>query len=186
MIVQYDHQIFIEQKFGGISRYFIELIKGFQKDQEIQPQVDVVLSNNEALSEVLYSNNRTPSFKGKKDLARIINSFLLNRKLATNSFDIYHPTYYNSSFLKYNKKPLVVTIHDLIDEKFNQHQKDTQKLINQKRELILKADTLITVSESTKKDLISLYSVIDSKIKVIYLGSSIKAPENSLFKKKKD
>jgi hypothetical protein len=36
MRVYYDHQIFCEQSFGGISRYFFELIKKDCKPEEIK------------------------------------------------------------------------------------------------------------------------------------------------------
>jgi hypothetical protein len=40
MRILYDHQIFTLQKFGGISRYFCELISRFSKD----PVMDYTLA----------------------------------------------------------------------------------------------------------------------------------------------
>ena len=45
MRVLYDHQIFTNQKFGGISRYFFELIKRFE-GVENSCDVASLFSNN--------------------------------------------------------------------------------------------------------------------------------------------
>ena len=46
MRVFYDHQIFCEQTFGGISRYFYELIIGGKNLHLYDPVFDVKFSNN--------------------------------------------------------------------------------------------------------------------------------------------
>jgi glycosyltransferase involved in cell wall biosynthesis len=67
-------------------------------------------------------------------------------------------------------KPIVLTFHDVIHEKFMTH--DTKTLANKKRAL-QRADKIIAVSESTKCDIGNYYSIPEKKIVVIPLASSI-------------
>lgn len=46
MKVLHDHQIFTSQIYGGISRYFFELIKYFNNDSEIECELSLKYSNN--------------------------------------------------------------------------------------------------------------------------------------------
>jgi glycosyltransferase involved in cell wall biosynthesis len=92
--------------------------------------------------------------------------------LKKRSFDLFHPTYYDPYFLEYLRgKPFVLTVHDMIHEKFaNEFLRLKNKVILQKKELIKKARHIIAISESTKKDIIDIYQIPESKISVVYLG----------------
>lgn len=188
MRVFYDHQIFCRQNFGGISRYFFELIKGFANNQQIQSSFSARFTNNFFANELINERNllSTASFKGKKDIVRLLNDFITQKKLQKQEFDIYHPTYYNSHLLKYNiGKPLVVTVHDLVDEKFNNINPKFTGLIAQRKEMIQRADRVIAISESTRKDLLELFSIPADKICTIYHGNSLQADINPLGNRKK-
>ena len=45
MKILYDHQTFTLQKFGGISRYFYELVNELDKVSNIEPEISLLLSN---------------------------------------------------------------------------------------------------------------------------------------------
>ena len=51
MKIQFDHQIFASQRYGGISRYFYELVKGFDALDDIRTDVSVLLSDNHYISD---------------------------------------------------------------------------------------------------------------------------------------
>lgn len=55
MKVLYDHQIFSWQKFGGISRYFVELMSNLPED--------IDFNNSLVLSENEYLKNATKGIK---------------------------------------------------------------------------------------------------------------------------
>jgi glycosyltransferase involved in cell wall biosynthesis len=183
MKVFYDHQIFTVQKYGGISRYFYELMNRFD-NQNNQIISSSILSNNEYLryskntnSHAFFPNN---NFPGKSRFMNVVNKFNSNRILTNSNFDIFHPTFFDPYFLKFiGKKPFVLTVHDLINEKFiNQFEylKLEEKITNDKHLLMKQASKIIAVSETTKKDIIDYYQIDGNKIEVIYHG-------NSLFKK---
>lgn len=49
MEVLYDHQIFSSQIYGGISRYFVELMKNFENNDAIEYKLFLKYSNNHYL-----------------------------------------------------------------------------------------------------------------------------------------
>ena len=88
-------------------------------------------------------------------------------------FDVFHPTYYSKSSLNRTAgKPMVITIHDMIDERFHQGLDAYQNIIALRAKHIHQADKIIAVSENTKNDLIELCKVDPNKIETIYHGNS--------------
>lgn len=178
MKILYDHQVFTWQKYGGISRYFYELIKEFDKGDDITISTSLVFSNNHYISDgrlvkhfKLFPNKE---FRGKQRLMTPFNKIATLRQLKKQNFDLFHPTYYDPYFLKYiGDKPFVLTIYDMIHEKFSEMFLPSDKTSERKRLLVEKATKIIAISESTKKDLIELFGTDESKIEVVYLGNSM-------------
>ena len=174
MKVIYDSYIFTEQKYGGISRYYYELIKFFNKDQDVIASAPLVFSNNHYINDkkdvkhLVFFPNKT--IKGKQRLLFLINRIAFLFFLQKKDFDIVHPTYYDTYYLKYIvDKKLVLTVYDMIHEKFYQ-----DKISEKKKLLCNRADLIIAISENTKKDLIEIFNISESKIKVVHLASSLK------------
>lgn len=185
MKVLYDHQIFTLQDYGGISRIYTELMKP-DKENNYQPDLSLVFSNNHYLKEVdtikyhtFFPNSQFPR---KIQLMNLINKNKTIKLLRKGNFDIFHPTYYDPYFLPYlKKKPFVVTFLDMIHEKFGKvYEEFTQdKLIFEgKKQILNAAKTIISISENTKKDLIEIYNVEPQKIKVVYLATNLAKANN--------
>lgn len=176
LTIQFDHQIFCEQKFGGISRYFYELIKGISSGDSVGYHLDVKYSDNTYLQQ-LHPDNAWlthASFKGKKDLVRMINRVNTFYHTRFNQFDIFHPTYFHSSCIKNKQgKPMVLTVYDLVDEKYNSNDPVFKTLIAHRAKSIHAADCIIAISANTKNDLIEHFNISPEKIIVIYLGNSL-------------
>jgi glycosyltransferase involved in cell wall biosynthesis len=100
-------------------------------------------------------------------------TYMIN-SLKQKDFDVFHPTYYDTYFMKYlGNRPYVLTVYDMIQEIF--HEKYpvlNNSIIKQKRELITNAARIIAISEHTKKDIINIYNIKPEKIDVVYLGQS--------------
>lgn len=164
------------QNFGGISRYFFELMNnassaGFEYD------LSLLLSSNEYLFEStkISSAIKIPN-KFAKNFYRLSNQLNLQySQLQINyaDYDILHPTFYEDYFVQKIKNPYVLTVHDLINEKFPQYFQNNNKLVKQKQNLIENASRIIAVSENTKKDIIEHFKINESKIDVIYLAESL-------------
>jgi glycosyltransferase involved in cell wall biosynthesis len=176
--VFYDHQIFSLQRYGGISRYFVGLINEFQKMDIVKTKVGGIISDNHYLKEV--ESLKRISFpnwvkKGRKESSFILNSCFDNLK--NNNFDIYHPTYFYPYLLR-KSVPYVVTVYDMIHEKFPQDFSKRNSTSEWKRKFVKKASRVIAISENTKKDLVEILSVPPDKIDVIYLSTELRRDYN--------
>jgi len=82
---------------------------------------------------------------------------------------IYHAT---EHLLPYLRRPTVITVHDLIFERYPHHHKWTNRvfLAAGMRLFVKRAHTIIAASQQTKRDLIELYQTPTEKIHVIYQG----------------
>ena len=180
MRILYDHQVFSIQKYGGASRYFYELMKRFNGNIH-SCKVATVFSENVYYNKDFNTglNKLLPDFhfKGKGKFMAYFNKKKSFKVIKNGDFDVFHPTYYDNYFLdKINKKPFVVTFHDMIHEKLSNQfvslKLDT-KIFDNKRRLLEQSNKIIAVSETTKKDIIEYFDVDSSKIEVIYLGNSL-------------
>jgi len=176
MKIFYDHQTFSVQEFGGISRYFYEVISRIKKINRFSVELSLLFSNNHYLDSSFKYHRFFPhyKFKGKVRIMTMINKHYSIHNLKKSDFDIFHPTYYNPYFLKYiDKKPFVLTVHDMIHEKFSNLFPKKDKTSEYKYLLANKATKIICVSNNTKNDLIEIFKVPEEKIEVIYHGNSL-------------
>jgi glycosyltransferase involved in cell wall biosynthesis len=183
MKILFDHQIFTFQNYGGISRYFYELMKNLT---EVEFDISILFSNNHYLksNDLISHRNFFPNtqFPGKHRIINKINKIFSIRQILKNNFDIFHPTYYDPYFLKYLKKPFVITVHDMIHEKYPSIFPKKDKTSENKKELIRRSDQIIAVSNQTKEDIVKLTGVNENKIKVIYHGcNSVNSSAKELF-----
>lgn len=190
--VLYDHQIFTLQKYGGISRCFVELYK--HMPDSCGPTIAVRETENVYAQELKGVNpigydyehficNRHFYGKGHLhlwyDKLRKVkyypdyNENYLSYLLRKGDFDVFHPTYFDDYFLSYlNEKPFVLTIHDMIPELYPQYFGKDDFQIVKKKKLAPLASAIIAVSENTKKDIIRILNIPEEKIHVVYHGCS--------------
>ena len=185
--IYYDPKIFYLQKYGGISRYFVNLIKNLNKSI-YQPKIIAPIFINEYLSEIEkdYKKNflkikSHPRFTRK--ISNFINSKYFSLYSHFNSPEIIHSTYYSKIDNKKNCK-IIITVYDLIHEIFKDQFKFKSANIS-KQEYLNQADKIICISENTKIDLLNYYKVNEKKITVIPLGhpsnKEIEAVDESIF-----
>lgn len=178
--VLFDHQKFTTQRYGGISRYFANIIQQMNGSNEFSSQVGLVYSQNHYLQKkhtqmdkYLQRLLKKNYFSGK---LYELNQACSNRLVKENKFDIFHPTYYDPYFLNSLKKPMVTTIHDMTYEKLPEYFWAHDMLTYHKRLHIERADSIIAISETTKSDLLKYHDVDERKISVIYHGIDLQTP----------
>lgn len=186
MKILFDHQIFNYQNFGGISRYFSEIIKGLKEKTSVEVDLQLQYAHNEHLIENKL-NPTQPFLRNLKGGWRLqnllvrLNKYLVNRKLAK-GVDIFHPTYYDTYYLPYlGKAKLVLTVYDMIHEKgMFPSNLDTivAETVENKKKLVKHASKIVAISESTKKDMVDFYGISPDKIDVIYLSASLMPNKN--------
>ena len=197
MKVLYDYQIFSRQNFGGVSRYFTQIMNNLPL--EIQYEIGVKYSDNEYLNNQMGPDLEryydpfikflpNYQFKGKRRLYNFvkrtnkwkyeIDFTLFNKQrsielLKKQDFDVFHPTYYDDYFLEFiGKKPFVLTIHDMIHELFPEIIFEP-KLLNEKAKIEKKYSHIIAVSNNTKNDIIDILKIAPEKISVVYHANSL-------------
>lgn len=174
MKILFDYQIFFNQRFGGISRYFVELLSRFPDSIEFENSL--LFSENVYLKE---SDKRfskgieIPKFRGRNRIIGRLNKVKSIIDLKTKNYDLFHPTYYDPYFLKYLKKPYVITVYDMIHEKFQEMFPANDLTKEFKKKSIINADKIIAISQNTKDDLIDIYGLAPEKIEVVHLGHSV-------------
>lgn len=183
MKILLDPQIFIEQKFGGISRYFGELWSEFLLKKEVEVSCPLIYSANLHLKELDLKPKVHTSFledfkfKGSSRLLAMLKQYSYKyciRKVRKNDFDIFIPTYYSTYFTSYLKRPFVLTVYDMIHEMYPQFFESDKTTVTNKKLLMDKANKIIAISQNTKSDIIKIYpSINPEKIEVVYLAQSI-------------
>ena len=174
--ILYDEQMFTFQRFGGVTRYFADLIYNLPAN-EFVADIPMKYCENHYVTETYGHEYKKLSFPANYRLRRRIYS-LFNRSISKNAvkhsdYDIFHPTYYNPYFLKSVKergKQLVLTIHDMTFERYPQNVLFYDRTIQHKKRLIAEADHIIAVSENTKRDIVEILGTDPSKISVVHHG----------------
>ena len=184
-----DPQIFNEQTFGGISRYYTEIYSEIKKRDHADIYCPLLYTDNIHFKE---SPLFLESFQFRMRMfikyGKILRYFLprklkkRNRKLFTKllqqeKFDVFVPTYYDTSFLNVTQKPFVLTVYDMIHEIFPQYFLEDTVTVPNKKLLLEKASRVIAISKSTKNDILRIYPHIPAdKIDVVPLSYAIKSP----------
>ena len=171
----YDYQIFQAQRFGGISRYFCEIIRRLHCEYKIA----IRFSLNYYITKWQLNDKQIafPRFLYKyfSSFFRRRNYHFAKKILKSDNKFLFHPTYYDSYFLKYiGGNPYVVTVHDMVHEKFAHIYPSPKSFREQKAKVIKGATRIIAISENTKKDIIEILGVAPEKIDVVYHGTSMK------------
>lgn len=204
MKILYDHQIFQHQRIGGVSRYFVEIIKHlpenviaevaieysfneYLKDTDIPFRFEKELDNKiwrekRFKGQMFLSNLREKLLSGKYPNRLAINKEKAIQKIKQGDFDIFHPTFFEDYYLDImGKKPYVLTVHDMILELYPEFTYSIG-FVQRKKKLIDRAAHIIAVSENTKKDLVDIFNVAPEKISVTYHASSLTVTEDSDIK----
>lgn len=175
--ILYDHQVFAAQKYGGVSRLFYELIHHLADKNEIELLVFQGLYINRfpvrelKAKAAFYFGRKMVPFPHITALLKPINRVLFNTFAGKQPVDIFHPTGYDSTVYHWQKSPVVLTVYDMIPELFPRDFRDIESRLKNKRKCIERADKIITISQTTKHDLLEFYKVDEAKISVIYPGA---------------
>jgi len=181
--ILYDHQIFIDQPYGGASRYFSELVKEAKRNEGLVVRLSLHFSSNaHAIEEGLASSTftlRGLNFRGKTRVLSELNQLCTLSTTRRFRPNLFHPTHYADYFLgRLPGVPYVLTVFDLIYELFPQYFHDPM-LLERKRRLVAGARRIIAISECTKRDLVRLYGIDSAKVDVVHLSTRLKRPESA-------
>lgn len=176
----YTYDVFCEQRYGGISRYYYEIIR---RISPMVPDVKILagLYINEYIKSLpVVKGIKVPALKYTGFIRRKVNRIfqaIMLREIGSQT--ILHQTFYYQPYIKYQGK-VVVTVYDMISEIFPQFFPKGNKISLLKRRCCEGADKVIAISHSTKNDLVRFFDISPEKIVVIHLASSLKSNNASL------
>ena len=200
MNILFDYQAFELQRFGGVSRSYVELVSHLKEEKGVNYKIGVKESDNVHLKESGLVSTVKPQcfthkkwfegkkwFKGQRSLTRKVmgamgyynDGLTINQDYCINllrrqQFDIFEPTYFESYFLSYlNGKPFVLTVHDMIPELFGIDETQAK----QKKLLCPLAAHIHVPSENTKKDLVDILNIPPERVTVTPHGAPV-SPSN--------
>ena len=114
--ILYDNQMFTFQRFGGVTRYFADLLYNLPSN-EFVGELPMVFCENHYVTNTYGREYRTLSFpenyRIRRRIYQIANRVATLHALRTGGYDIFHPTYYSPYFLpfvKSRKRAFVLTL----------------------------------------------------------------------------
>lgn len=169
MRIYYDDDIFLMQRTGGISRYFVSLFSQF--DETPKAKLHQISEPRYGRNLYLSERHNVPGLVRRlgdiTPLAHTANK--IRRARTMGSYDLHHATYYSARSIPKVMHRTVVTIHDMTPELFpelfpegNPHR--------EKEYFYRNAAGLIFVSKQTLDDAIEIYGKPTCPIEVIPLG----------------
>src|SRR6218665_147600 len=173
MKIAFDYQTFALQRYGGISRYFCNLVR--------------TLSSSDHQAKIfapLHRNNYIKDFPGETVKGRYLSDFpdkgyrllmaggILKGRMDISAWkpDVIHETYYSRWRSGPKDVASVLTVYDMIHELFPDDFSAKDRTSSVKRQAIERADHVICISESTRKDLLRLLDISESKVSTVHLG----------------
>lgn len=179
----FDHQIFALQRFGGVTRYFLELAQGFSLYcPDIQATVAAPFHISPALEGMRQSGRvkvvgrKIPALPGKHRFLPLLNRVAGGYVVKGLQPDLIHETYYAEHPVACGC-PRVLTVYDMIHERFPDRFSGADVHIPRiKARAVARADHLFAISNSARDDLVELLGVAPGKITVTHLAASLEPP----------
>ncbi|MBE9030602.1 glycosyltransferase family 4 protein [filamentous cyanobacterium LEGE 11480] len=179
----YDHQAFCLSPYGGITRYVYELASRSASLDSFDVKILAGLYTNNYVKrdqKSIVRGLQIPTVPKTAQVLRLINSGLVGAYLQYKTPNIVHETYYSQRRIAPKSCQTVLTVYDMIHEKFGHMMpRREQRIVDAKRSAIERADHIICISEQTKRDLIETFDVIPEKLSVVHLGFSLTQNKNS-------
>ncbi|UOG75943.1 glycosyltransferase family 4 protein [Hymenobacter tibetensis] len=175
MKVLFDHQIFVLQKFGGISRYFNEIMKMHSSEIDVMRVDPALFIEDQPVQKNNLLARGTRFLKRKIGASTQVHSRELpvkaEEQIRGDNFDLLHPTYYGDYFDRYTDKPFVLTVYDMIHEVYKENFSLNDPISHNKLVLCNKASMIIAISHKTKEDLVDIFGINEDKVHVTHLAS---------------
>jgi glycosyltransferase involved in cell wall biosynthesis len=157
------------QNKSGLGNYSRDLIRMLERSNRFS---SIVLFRPKSTTLFIPGEKTLEVGPKNRKFSSLWRMFSLFRESEKYDLDIFHGLSNELPFGKKGKIKTIVTIHDLIFERFPKWYSSIDCLIYRfkTKNACKRADKIVAISEQTKKDLIELYQVPASKISVVYQG----------------
>ncbi len=177
MKIAFDNQAFINQEYGGITRYLCELVVKLNAISDVQCRVVAPFHRNAYLARlpraVAGLQVKLPFVPRTTKLIRAASGILSEPLLRKFDPDVIHRTYYADGPAMHLRAKKVVTVHDMIHEIYPNHFPGEAALSAEKRRAVEAADLVICISRKTQSDLQEHFGTPIEKTMVVYHGYEV-------------
>jgi len=181
-----DYFIFDAAAIGGVYRYFRNLISRSQTSPQLEYQIACLFGEHPedwkalGLKPKPFHNLSSPILhKASTAFSRGSNILYSLLRMSGSNYDIFHPTYYSLYYQQVVdriRKPLAVTVYDMIHERYPEYMKKGNTTPQKKKLLCERADVVFAISEHTKKDIVEMLNIPPDKIRVTPLSGGFENP----------
>jgi glycosyltransferase involved in cell wall biosynthesis len=170
--IAFDHQIFVRQSYGGVSRYFCEIARRIARLPRFDVKVVAPLHSNQHLrrSPVATLGMFVPRAAGLSRLQSAVGRAAWPALRGAAAPHVVHQTYYDGHERSRGRPRVVVTVHDMTQERLPQFFGPSDDTTRRKRAAVAAADHVICVSENTRRDLLECFGVAAERTTVIHHG----------------
>ena len=166
--------MFLLQKYGGISRYLCSLVREFSTYDPLEARIFAPLHINrnlQALPRSLWYGRYLPKLHQRLlRPAAYASKLMARREIVHFTPHIVHETYYSEENFHPDGARRVLTVYDLIHERYPEFFVNSEGTIRPKKTAANRADHVICISENTRRDLVEYCGVAEEKTSVVYLG----------------
>lgn len=170
--VRFSPDIFRSQRYGGVSRYVVELhrallARGVDSLVLAGMHRNALVHDVDRLVGVDVDRIRPASLR--QVLTKIGDRAIERAWLRTApTTTVYHKTYFDPRMAR--DRPTVVTVHDMIHERYPSDFRRRDVARRAKASSCRSADLVLTVSETTRRDLLDRVQLPPEKVVVTHLG----------------
>jgi len=185
MKIAFDHQTFTYQSYGGISRYYTILSDELlQKSQDVKIFAGLHRNNYVGgLPDGVVMGKRINNYPPKSGrVFQWLNHAISQPQIKSWQPDIIHETYYSALPTSKTNAVRVTSVHDMIHELFADQFSPRDMTTHWKKATFDRVDHVISISHSTKRDLIELLGIDEQKITVVHHGVDLTAFQNKPVK----
>lgn len=168
----FDQQVFLLQQYGGISRYVASLAEQFSQMSDVDARIIAPLHFNgylPLLPDRITWGLRIPRIPKTFRLVRAASEGLASLLMRIFRPNIVHQTYYSANAYAPKGARRVITVYDMVSERFPEEFGGGQ-FTDIKKIAVSRADHVLCISESTRRDLIELFGLSAERTSVVYLG----------------
>lgn len=179
--ILYDHEFFCAFPYSGITRYFAELIPrvgrtpGYSASLFMGFHVNRYRLEDQRAAFRYFFGVRRPRIPKTARIFNAVNDIAFPLFARRSGADILHQTYYSYLYPGFRGKR-IVTAYDMSYEILPDLFPAGHRAVADKRASMERADGIIAISESTRRDLISVWGIPPEKVHTIHLGNSLVLP----------
>jgi len=171
--VAFTHDIFAAQAYGGISRYFVGLVKALNDIDDFKAKIFAPLYRNvyaAQLPKSMLYGYKIPDLRRSQRVVNAIDESISRFPLCSYRPNIIHETYYSQRPTWARNAIRVTTVYDMIHEIYPDQLGDAKYLTPLKKKAIDRCDYIFCISRKTQEDLVDIMGVDPKKTVVTHLG----------------